>query len=1792
MKKKYFKILFFSCVLIGFSVKSQINYTFAAVAGAYTANAAPTVLHSTSIDDATSASTAIGFTFQYGCTNYTTFQASSNGVMFLGTAAAGSDAFNDLNGSSDRPAIAPLWDDLKTGTAGNVNYKLTGVAGSRILTVEWKQMFWNYAGVTDCISFQVKLYETSNRIEFIYSQGAGAINSASASIGISGVTSGDFYSLSDATAAPTASKASETNTISAKPATGQIYRWDPVSCSGTPTAGTANANPATACASGTSALSLTGNTTGCGITYQWYSSPNNATWTLIAGATSSTYTPTVASSTYYDCKITCTNGGANATSSSVLVTVVGVPANDACASAISLGTVSTTTTTTGTNQCASADKTSSCHTPSRNVWYTFTVPAGGGSYSVSVNAGTMVDPCISVYSGTCAGLTNVNCTYGGSTSASVSANCLAAGTYYINVDDDAGTSGTFSLTVTQTTAGAGSANDVCASAVSLGTVSTTTTTTGTNYCASADKSSSCHSPTENVWYTFTVPAGGGSYVVSVNAGTMVDPCISVYSGTCAGLTNVNCTYGNSTNATVNANCLAAGTYYINVDDYFGTTGTFSLTVTQILAGASAPANDACAGAISLGSVSTTTTTTGNNLCATADKTSSCHAPTRNVWYTFTVPAGGGTYAVSVNAGTMVDPCITVYSGTCAGLTNVNCTYGSTSSASTNADCLAAGTYYINVDDDAGSAGTFSLTVTQTSAGSSAPANDNCASAISLGTVSTTTTTTGTNQCASADKTSTCHTPSRNVWYTFTVPAGGGSYAVSVTGGTIVSPCLTVYSGTCAGLTVKACTYGVSVNANCLAAGTYYINVDDDIGTAGTFSLTVTQTSAGTSVPNDACASAISLGTVSTATTTSGTNACATADKTSTCHTPSENVWYTFTVPAGGGSYNVSVLSGTMVDPCISVYSGTCAGLTNVNCTYGSGSSASVNASCLAAGTYYINVDDDAGSAGTFSLTVTQTISGAGPPANDDCTGAILLTSGASCTATVGNVTCATQTSPAGVCSGTPNDDIWYKFVAANTTEYINITASSSFDPVVQLFSGACNGTSIWCNDGSFITGASGSAAATGLTVGNTYLIRVFDYSSGAPSTATFSICITDPPTCPASLGTVVSVPSLPYAVLGATTCGKGDDITGVNVTSVCGSSNYYGGEDAVYTFTPTTTGVVTIIQSNTSGSVGFSLYSSCPFTGSCITQAQNSDASRTVCVTLTAGTVYYLVVDAYPTPNCYLYDLSISAPVVGTPAGKDCANSDPITSLPYSKTGIATCCMTNDYTSANACASVYMGGEDYVFSYTPGSNITIDITLSNTLPGTGLFITNGCPDVGTCVANNTSATGNPSLCGIVLTAGVTYYIIVDTDPSPSCTPFDISINQNNNATTCGLAYTASSITFSSADPLTTGTTLAFPDDHFATAYTPIGFNFCFDGIQYTQLLVSSNAYLIFDPIYCNTNLPGANATPSSYSAWSISGAIPNTTNAPRNAILGPWHDIDPGVAGNIRYTTYGTTPNQRFVVSYENVAMFSCNSILFSGQIKLFETTNAIEVHLTSKNLCSSWNSGQAILGLHNYNGTIAVVPAGGYNAPTQWTATNQAWQFSTSCQTCLTLLPVDVTSFTGKKYSESANQLEWKTSAEENVKDFVIERSMNGVSFQTIGVIHAKNILSGASYSFMDNIPDKAQTYYYRLISIDKNGDQKKSGLIVIEYKQYVFNAFSLYPNPATTSFILETEVNTPSKVKVIIYDVLGNIAGEQISELVNGFNTIEVSIENYKAGMYYVKVVSDDDTNKQLFIQKIVKQ
>ncbi|MBC8884224.1 hypothetical protein H9X57_15230 [Flavobacterium piscinae] len=110
----------------------------------------------------------------------------SNG-LFTFNATGNSTAANNLATTTTtvRPGLAPLWDDLQC-TAG-VTYQVSGTSPNRVLTVEWLNMEWNWNSTVG-ISFQVKLYEGTNIIEYVYRPEADGnpTGSSGASIGLMG----------------------------------------------------------------------------------------------------------------------------------------------------------------------------------------------------------------------------------------------------------------------------------------------------------------------------------------------------------------------------------------------------------------------------------------------------------------------------------------------------------------------------------------------------------------------------------------------------------------------------------------------------------------------------------------------------------------------------------------------------------------------------------------------------------------------------------------------------------------------------------------------------------------------------------------------------------------------------------------------------------------------------------------------------------------------------------------------------------------------------------------------------------------------------------------------------------------------------------------------------------------------------------------------------------------------------------------------------------------------------------------------------------------------------------------------------------------------------------------------------------------------------------------------------------------------------------------------------------------------------------------------------------------------
>lgn len=181
------------------------------------------------------------------------------------------------------------------------------------------------------------------------------------------------------------------------------------------------------------------------------------------------------------------------------------------------------------------------------------------------------------------------------------------------------------------------------------------------------------------------------------------------------------------------------------------------------------------------------------------------------------------------------------------------------------------------------------------------------------------------------------------------------------------------------------------------------------------------------------------------------------------------------------------------------------------------------------------------------------------------------------------------------------------------------------------------------------------------------------------------------------------------------------------------------------------------------------------------------------------------------------------------------------------------------------------------------------------------------------------------------------------------------------------------------------TVLTLSDDVWSNV-APVGFPFSFYGNTYNNCVIGSNGLISF-------NVSNANG----YCAYALTGAgtLPNPTlTSALNSIMLAYQDMLPSLnGGTIQYQTVGTAPNRKFVVLYQNVYFFSCNTVCNYMAVVLNETSNTIELHIGNKAVCSAFNGGLAIQGIQNAAGNAAVITPGRNNSV--WTANQDGRLFT-----------------------------------------------------------------------------------------------------------------------------------------------------------------------------------------------------
>jgi len=350
--------------------------------------------------------------------------------------------------------------------------------------------------------------------------------------------------------------------------------------------------------------------------------------------------------------------------------------------------------------------------------------------------------------------------------------------------------------------------------------------------------------------------------------------------------------------------------------------------------------------------------------------------------------------------------------------------------------------------------------------------------------------------------------------------------------------------------------------------------------------------------------------------------------------------------------------------------------------------------------------------------VLATICANAQPANDECASAVVLTPTVTCTPTAGTNVSATQSIAPLTCAGFTSSsalDVWYSFVATATSHTITVVGGAGFDAIVDLRSGACNGTNIACADATF-GGGTETIIAPGLTIGATYSVRVYGWAGG---TGTFTICVFTPPLIANDICSGAININCGQTITG-TTAGASPDAVGTCVTALGTAPGLwysFAGDGSITTLSLCGSGYDTKIG---------------VFSGSCggLTCITGNDDFLTcglqsqVQVTTVVGTTYYVLVTGFGTASgAFTLARTCIFPCSGTPASgtisdpaSACGSISGTMALSSPRTGLdiviprkPRTLHVGPYTNIGGATNA-----NYVFSPTPGTTYYIaTVTCAN-----------------------------------------------------------------------------------------------------------------------------------------------------------------------------------------------------------------------------------------------------------------------------------------------------------------------------------------------------------------------------------------------------------------------------------------------------------------------------------------------
>jgi hypothetical protein len=185
----------------------------------------------------------------------------------------------------------------------------------------------------------------------------------------------------------------------------------------------------------------------------------------------------------------------------------------------------------------------------------------------------------------------------------------------------------------------------------------------------------------------------------------------------------------------------------------------------------------------------------------------------------------------------------------------------------------------------------------------------------------------------------------------------------------------------------------------------------------------------------------------------------------------------------------------------------------------------------------------------------------------------------------------------------------------------------------------------------------------------------------------------------------------------------------------------------------------------------------------------------------------------------------------------------------------------------------------------------------------------------------------------------------------------------------------------------------------------------------------------------------------------------------------------------------------------------------------------------------------------------------------------------------CVTALPITITSFSTKINNKKNIQLNWQTEEESGISKYIIQRSISTQGgFVSIGSVLANSNRSN-NYTFIDDNTKSNIRYYYRLLILESTGESKYS---IVRNEKIIEKGFyaTVFPNPTTDKLILQVN-NYTGILNIKVLNSIGQTILINKPEVTNSSALINLPFSDQPKGSYWIYLQTDND----VIIKKVIK-